>query len=182
MTRQDIMKVFPNATEEQIQNILNSHHSELETEKEKNKNLKSAAKELEDARKELEDLRSKVDESAPDDWKTQLEKLTQANEAAQRQLRDMELKNSLLGKGFGETDVDAYIKAINEGGDIASVLATMKDNVISAHDKERMNNTPDPSGTPANGGKEIATSEKLAASLVGDFKTESQNNVLANYM
>ena len=35
MTRQDIIKVFPNATEEQIQNILNSHHSELETEKEK---------------------------------------------------------------------------------------------------------------------------------------------------
>lgn len=182
MTRQDIMKVFPNATEEQIQNILNSHHSELETEKEKNKDLKNAAKELEDARKELDDLKSKVDDSAPEDWKAQLEKLTQANEAAQRQIRDMELKNSLLGKGFGETDVDAYIKAINEGGDIASVLATMKENVISAHDKERMKNTPDPSGSPANGGEEKDTSEKLAASLVGDFKSESQNNVLANYM
>ena len=48
MTRADIIKQFPNATEEQISALLNAHHSELEAVKDKNKELKDAAKELED--------------------------------------------------------------------------------------------------------------------------------------
>ena len=147
MTRADIIKLFPNATEESISALLNAHHAEIEAEKGKNKELKNTAEELKKAQEELEELKGKVDSNVPDDWEAQLDKLREQNEKAQKTIKDMELKNNLLGKGFGAADVDAYIKAINEGGDIADVLAKMKDNAISAYDKKRMEDTPEAGGS-----------------------------------
>lgn len=181
MTRADIIKQFPNATEEQISALLNAHHSELEAVKDKNKELKDAAKELESAQKELEELRAKSENGAPDDWKAQIDKLTEANKNAQATIRNMELKASLLGQGFGSDDVEEYIKTINEGGDIATVLGKMKDNAISAHEKARLERTPDPKGSGATPPDEKDAAEKLASSFLKDTKSDSQSDILANY-
>lgn len=146
MTRQDIMKTFPNATEEQISAMLGMHHAELQQEKDKSKGLKDTSKELEEAQKELEELRSKAESGAPEDWETQLGKLKEANEKAQKTIRNMELKNSLKEKGFSDADADNFIKTMDEGGDIASVMGEMRTNIISAYDQERMDKTPEATG------------------------------------
>lgn len=183
MTRQDVLKVFPNSTEEQISAILASHHAELNQEKEKNKDFKDTSKELEEAQKELEELRKKAESGAPDDWQAQLDKLTKANEDAQKTIKNMQLKNSLKEKGFSDEDADKFIKTMGEGGDIASVLGEMKTSIIANYDKERMDNTPDPSGSKGDtGSKELDDASKLASSLIGDSKTTEQANILANYM
>ena len=43
MTREDLKAIFPEATDEQITNMLNKHHSELNEEKEKAKQFKADA-------------------------------------------------------------------------------------------------------------------------------------------
>ena len=183
MTRQDVLKEFPNATESQIDSILKMHHAELQQEKEKNKDLKDTSKELEEAQKELEELRKKAESGAPEDWQSQLDKLTKAYDESQKTIKNMQLKNSLKEKGFSDEDADKFIKTMDEGGDIASVLGELKTNVIANYDKERMDKTPDPSGGK---GKEGADNQddasKLASGLVGDLKITEQANVLANYM
>lgn len=183
MTRQDVLKTFPNATEEQISAIMASHHAELNQEKEKNKDLKDTSKELEAAQKELEELRAKAESGAPDDWQIQIDKLTEANNKAQKTIKNMQLKNSLKEKGFSDEDADKFIKTMDEGGDIASVLGELKTNVIANYDKERMENTPDPNGAKGdNGADSMDDAARLASELVNDLKTTEQANVLANYM
>lgn len=183
MTRSDVMKIFPNATEEQIQNLLNSHHNELSAEKEKNKNLSNSTnEELAKAQAELETLRKQAEENNANDLQTQIDKLNKANEEAQRTIKNMELKASLLSQGFGADDVDLYIKTVNEGGDIASVLGQMKQNVISAYDKARMDATPSPRGS----GNTPPTTEDSASKLAKKVMSESVGNkdtksILENY-
>ena len=183
MTRKDIMKAFPNATEEQINEILKLHHSELEAEKGKNQELKDAADELKKAQEEIRTLEEKVKgkEDTPDDWKDQIAKLTEANAKAQQTIKNMELKNSLIDKGYSSEDADKFIKTMNEGGDIASVLGEMKSNVISAYDKDRMKKTPEASGSSAKDDvNNKTTAEKLAEGIVS-ASNETSNDVLANY-
>jgi hypothetical protein len=56
-------------------------------------------------------------------------------------------------------------------------------NGLSLNDKERMDATPDPSGSKGDtGSKELDDASKLASSLIGDLKTTEQANILANYM
>lgn len=182
MTRQDILKEFPTASESQIDAILAMHHTELQKEKEKGKELKDASKELEEAKQQIEDLKAKAESGAPEDWESQISKLTEANDKAQKTIRDMQLKNSLLGKGFSADDADAYIKAINDGGDIADVLGKIKDNVISAYDKERMDKTPDPIGSskdPDKSQKEAELAKEIAGSIGNN--TIAANDIVKAY-
>lgn len=182
MKREDVTRIFPKATEEQITEFLNKSNAEIQAEKEKAKDLKDTAKELEQAQAEIEALKLKAESGAPDDWQSQIEKLTDQNNKAQQIIRDMQLKSSLVKKGFSDEDADEFIKTMNEGGDIADVLGKLKDNAISEHDKAQLKNTPDPSGsgsTPPT--DEKTTAEKLATGIFGDSNAINQSDILANY-
>lgn len=182
MTREDVLKIMPNATEEMITSFLNAHHSELQAEKKKSENLSnSASEELAKAKAEVERLQKMSAESGNDDLQSQIKKLTEENEKSQRTIKNMELKANLLGQGFGAEDVDLYIKTMNEGGDIASVLGKMKENAISAHDKARLENTPKPQGSGSTPPETKDTASKLVSGLFGDSSHKSTNDILANY-
>lgn len=182
MTRNDLLKISPNLTEEQITEILNSHHSELTAEKEKSKTLSNTtSEELAKAKAEVERLTKIAEESNPGDLQSQIDKLTEANAEAQRTIKNMELKANLLGQGFGSEDVDLYIKTVNEGGDIATVLGQMKQNAISAHDKARMENTPAPIGSGHTPPETKDTASQLVSSLFGESSNKKQADILSNY-
>ncbi|MBO7734711.1 MAG: hypothetical protein J6S67_19280 [Methanobrevibacter sp.] len=180
MTRNDVLKIFPTASEEDITALLNAHQSEMQAEKSKAKNLKDTSKELEEARAEIEALKSK-DTGAPEDWQSQIAKLTEANEKAQLTIKNMELKNNLLSQGFVAEDVDEYIKTVNEGGDIASVLGKMRTNAISAHDKERMERMTNPKGSGQTPPDEKDTASKLVSQMFGDSSNKNNTDILAYY-
>ena len=127
-------------------------------------------------------MRKKAESGAPDDWQAQLDKLTKAYDESQKTIKNMQLKNSLKEKGFSDEDADKFIKTMDEGGDIATVLGELKTNVISNYDKERMDKTPDPSGGKGDAGaEEMDDASRIASSLVGNLKSSEQTNVLANY-
>ncbi len=185
MTRQDVIKIFPTATEEQITAFLNAFNSEVKVEKEKNKDLKDTSKDLEAAMKELEELRAKVDSGAPDDWQSQIEKLTEANNKAQKTIKNMELKNSLKEKGFSDEDADKFIKTMDEGGDIAAVMGEMKNNVIASYDRERMDKTGDPDGGDGtNPDEEAKADEAFAKSIAGSIGhgSKTSNDIVDAYI
>ena len=183
MTRNDVMKIFPNATEEQITSILNSHHNELSAEKENAKALSNnSALELAKAKEEVEKLKNQAEANGSNGLQKQIDELTKANEQAQKTIKNMELKANLLGQGFGAEDVDLYIKTMDEGGDIASVLGKMKENAISAHDKARLEKTPEPQGSGSTPPDTKDTASKLVSGMFGNSSNKSNaNDILSNY-
>ena len=58
MTREDVLKLFPEATDEQITNLLNQNNSEVATEKNKTKQYKAKADTADDLQKQLDDLQA----------------------------------------------------------------------------------------------------------------------------
>ena len=179
MTRADVIKLFPDATDEQITAVLNAHHKEIDAEKEK-------AKELEETKNRLAELQKQIDEAAnkdlPEMEKMQktLDEIQGKYEASQKTIKDMELKTSLLGQGVSEDDATKLIESMNAEKFDASVIGTMIANAISAHDKEKMQKTPDPSG--AQGKTDTRTdAEKIAASMYGG-NSEQKQSVISNYL
>ena len=183
MTRNDVLKIMPNATDDMITAFLNAHHQEVQAEKDKARNFSnSASEELAKAQAEVERLAEEVKKSNSNDLQSQIDKLTKSNEEAQRTIKNMELKANLLGQGFGADDVDEYIKTVNEGGDIAAVLGRMKENAISAHDKARLENTPDPKGSGSTPPDTKDTASRIASQMFGESSNKSNtNDILSNY-
>lgn len=176
MTREDVLKLFPTATEEAISSMLNLHHTELNTEKAKAKPNAEDKEKIKELTEQLEILQNK-DLTESEQLQKEITELKKKNEEATKQIKNMELKNKLLGKGFGEDDVNTYIEAINGDGDIAEVLGKMKENIISAHDKERMDNTPDPSGNAGNNPDDAAKkTEELAKQIAGSISGETKTS------
>ena len=56
MTREDVLKLFPDATDEQITNLLNQNNSEVATEKNKVKQYKAKAESADELQKKLDEL------------------------------------------------------------------------------------------------------------------------------
>lgn len=87
MTRNDVLKAFPDATDEQITNILNQVQGELSREKEKSKSYKA------DADKAAE-LQKKIDEMEAGKL-SEVEKVNKALEAANKTIAELQ-KNSAI--------------------------------------------------------------------------------------
>lgn len=180
MTRADVMTIFPTATEEQITQILNSHHNELSAEQTKVKNAKDAkAEELAKLQAQLEELQSK-DMPDIEKFQKQIEKLQGEYDKAQQTIKNMELKTSLLGQGLSEEDADNFINSMNGEKFDATVIGNIIKNAISKNEQSKLDGTPDPSG----GGKKTETqtdAEKIAANLYGSA-TKDGGDILAHYI
>lgn len=87
MTREQVLKLFPEATEEQITNLLNQSNAELEKEKNKAKAYKADA----DKAKELQ---AKIDELETGNL-TEIEKANKALEEANKTIADMQKSNAI---------------------------------------------------------------------------------------
>lgn len=87
MTREQVLKLFPEATDEQITNLLNQSNGELEKEKQKSKAYKADA----DKAKELQ---AKIDELEAGNL-TEVEKANKDLEVALGKIADMEKENDI---------------------------------------------------------------------------------------
>ena len=180
MTRADVIKLFPDATEEQITSALNAFHKEIDDAKDKAKSVRdeNAAK-VAELQAQLDELNSK-DDSELEKVQKQLDKLNGDYEKAQKTIRDMELKNGLLGQGVSEEDANKLIETMSADKFDPSVIGTLIANAISAHDKEKMTKTPDPSG--AQGKADTRTdAEKIAEAMYGN-SDKSNSSVISNYL
>lgn len=82
MTREDIKKLFPDATDEQITNLLNQSNAELVRERKQTEKYRTDAQKAADLQKQLDDLNAQN--------MTEIEKANKATETANNRVADLE--------------------------------------------------------------------------------------------
>lgn len=174
MTREDVKKIFPDATDEQITSFLNQSNSDVAKEKAKAQKVKEQAEKADALEKELEELKQ---QNMTDAEKAELEhqKEKAANE---KRISDLESalatsqREALTGKitsifasagmkgdayagaikAFSNMDAeDALKEAQNFVDEISEINKSTLDTAKAAWEKEALENTPNPGGGKSGG-------------------------------
>lgn len=181
MTREDVKKIFPDATDEQITSFLNQSNSDVAKEKAKNQKLKEDAEKAKALETELEELKKQnMSEAERTELEHQKEKATN-----EKRISDLESalkaaqKDALTGKitsifasagmkgdayagaikAFSNMDAeDALKEAQNFVDEISEVNKSTLDTAKAAWEKEALEKTPNPGGGKT-GGKPEKKSE-----------------------
>lgn len=92
MKREDVKKYFPEATDEQITQILNQHNAEVQNEKKKSEGLKEQGKEDKEKAEALEQEKAELEKKLAEieDGKlSEIEKANKALESAQAEIAEL---------------------------------------------------------------------------------------------
>lgn len=167
MTRDDVLKLFPDATDEQITNLLNQNNSEVAKEKNKANQYKEKADNATELQKKLDELEagnlSEVEQANKNLEKAnariaELEKAqaiaTQRSNAATKFNVTAEQAAQII-KDDGTMDYDALGKIISDKETAAA----------QAKEQEIANNSTNPGGGTAGGNKDKTEAEKTAESI-----------------
>ena len=174
MTREDVKKIFPDATDEQITSFLNQSNSDVAKEKAKAQKVKEQAEKADALEKELEELKKQnMSESEKAELERQKEKA--ANE---KRISDLESalkaaqKDALTGKiasifasagmkgdayagaikAFSNMDAEDALKEAQTFVDgISEEKKSTLDTAKAAWEKEALENTPNPGGGKSGG-------------------------------
>ena len=174
MTREDVKKIFPDATDEQITSFLNQSNSDVAKEKAKNQKLKEDAEKAKALEAELEELKKQnMSEAEKAELERQKEKA--ANE---KRISDLESalktsqKEALTGKitsifasagmkgdayagaikAFSNMDAEDALKEAQTFVDgISEVNKSTLDTAKAAWEKEALEKTPNPGGGKSGG-------------------------------
>lgn len=174
MTREDVKKIFPDATDEQITSFLNQSNSDVAKEKAKNQKLKEDAEKAKALETELEELKKQnMSEAEKAELERQKEKA--ANE---KRISDLESalatsqKEALTGKitsifaaagmkgdayagaikAFSNMDAEDALKEAQTFVDgISEEKKSTLDTAKAEWEKEALENTPNPGGGKSGG-------------------------------
>lgn len=174
MTREDVKKIFPDATDEQINSFLNQSNSDVAKEKAKAQKVKEQAEKADALETELEELkRQNMTDAEKAELERQKEKATN-----EKRISDLESalkaaqKDALTGKitsifasagmkgdayagaikAFSNMDAeDALKEAQNFVDEISEVNKSTLDTAKAAWEKEALENTPNPGGGKSGG-------------------------------
>lgn len=174
MTREDVKKIFPDATDEQITSFLNQSNSDVAKEKAKAQKVKEQAEKADALEKELEELKQ---QNMTDAEKTELER--QKEKAAnEKRISDLESalkaaqKDALTGKitsifasagmkgdayagaikAFSNMDAEDALKEAQTFVDgISEEKKSTLDTAKAAWEKEALEKTPNPGGGKSGG-------------------------------
>ena len=181
MTRNDVLKLFPDATDEQITNLLNKSGEEMAREKENANQYKAKADKADELQTQLDELQAGN--------MTELEKANKALETANQQIAKLQKDNAVRDlresamSDFGITAEQAKTVVKEDGSfdttSLGKIISDMKANVIAEYEKNALKDTPNPN----NGGKkdepdskpaDVANAEQISFGTVAS--TESQNS------
>lgn len=174
MTREDVKKIFPDATDEQITSFLNQSNSDVAKEKAKAQKVKEQAEKADALEKELEELKQ---QNMTDAEKAELER--QKEKATnEKRISDLESalkaaqKDALTGKitsifasagmkgdayagaikAFSNMDAEDALKEAQTFVDgISEEKKSTLDTAKAAWEKEALENTPNPGGGKSGG-------------------------------
>lgn len=193
MTREDIKKEFPDATEEQITALLNINGNDIETWKKK---VPKKAEYEELLRKAGE--YDKLEEAGlTDEEKVQkaLEDAENAKAEFAKKTNRLDAEKILVGAGLSEEDYKDLIDGIvsddadttkSMATNLANLITKQKESAIQKTKEELMDGTHTPGGKGGSGGSgggEKTDAEKFAESLLEGKETDSQSadDIIGNY-
>lgn len=182
MTRNDVLKLFPDATDEQITNLLNKSGEEMAREKEKANQYEAKADELQTQLDELQNGNM-----------TELEKANKALETANQQIAKLQKDNAVRDlresamSDFGITAEQAKTVVKEDGSfdttSLGKIISDMKANAIAEYEKNALKDTPNPNNGGNNNDGDTGNktnAEKIAESLISD--APKSNNILSYYI
>ena len=192
MTREDIKKQFPDATEDQITALLNINGADIETEKKKNID----PKELKQLREDSAAYKKFQEANLTDAEKIQkaLDDATASKAEYDKKSNRLEVEKILVAAGLTEEDYKDVIDGlVSEDADASKTLATNLANMLSKQKEsvkqrtkeELMDGTSGAGGEGGSGGsgeektEDVKFAENIAASLAPDDK--SAQDVFGNY-
>ena len=103
MTREDVLKLFPEATDEQVTKLLNQNNSEVATEKQKNSDIKAENERLKEENGKLGELQAQIEE-AENSKLTELEKLTKDLEKSNQRVAELERLDAIRTQRTAATE------------------------------------------------------------------------------
>lgn len=190
MTREDIKKSFPDATEEQITAILNINWNDVKAWKDKVPK-KADYDELVRKAKEYD----KLEEAGLTDEEKVQKALREAEDAKAdfaKKTNRLDAEKILVAAGLAEEDYKDLIDGIvSDDADttksmvtnLANLITKQKESAIQKTKEELMDETHTPGGKGGSGGEEKTDAEKFAESLLEGKETDSQSadDIIGNY-
>ena len=183
MTRNDVLKLFPDATDEQITNILNQNNSEVAREKAKTTQFKEKAE-------KADELQAQLDEIQAGNL-TELEKANKALETANQQIADLQKSNAIRDQreaamtNFKITAEQAKAVIKDDGSldytELGKIMSEKETAAAQAKEQEIAKHQDIPGGGNNKGGADNKTNaEKIAESLISN--APKNNDVLSHYI
>jgi hypothetical protein len=191
MTREQVLKLFPDATDEQITNLLNQSNKEVLNEKNKIAQYKEQAEKAAELQEKLDKFES--------DGLTEVEKANKALETANARIAELEKAQTLatqrnaavakfkvtaeqaaqIVKDDGSFDYDVLVS----DNPCKQIISDKETAAAKAKEVEIANNSPNPNGS--NGGGETQTEAEKIAKDIGSKCSDANKtaeSVLKNYM
>lgn len=168
MTRNDVLKLFPDATDEQITNILNQNNSEVAREKAKTTQFKEKAE-------KADELQTQLDEIEAGNL-TEVEKVNKDLEAANNLIAKLQKDNAVRDQreaamtNFKITAEQAKAVVKDDGSldytELGKIMSEKETAAAQAKEQEIANNTTNPGGSSAGSeNKEKTEAEKTAETI-----------------
>ena len=183
MTREDVLKLFPEATDEQITNLLNQNNSEVAKEKNKVSQYKAKADTADSLQKQLDEIQAGN--------LTELEKANKALETANQQIADLQKSNAIRDQreaamtNFKITAEQAKAVVKDDGSldytELGKIMSEKETAAAQAKEQEIAKNQDIPGGGSNKGGADNKTNaEKIAESLISN--APKNNDILSHYI
>lgn len=183
MTRNDVLKLFPDATDEQITNILNQNNSEVAREKAKTTQFKEKAD-------KADELQTQLDEIEAGNL-TEVEKVNKDLKAANNLIAKLQKDNAVRDQreaamtNFKITAEQAKAVVKDDGSldytELGKIMSEKETAAAQAKEQEIANNTTNPGGSSNKGGADNKTNaEKIAESLISN--APKNNDILSHYI
>lgn len=183
MTREDVLKLFPDATDEQITNLLNQNNSEIARERGKADKYKTDAQKAADLQKQLDELNS---QNLSDIEKANSERDKALNSVAdlEKTIKSMQLKTGLAEQGIVGEQADKLIESLNGGSFdtalLGQIISEKNKTAIADYEKKNLYGTPNPDGGKGGKGKDEKPEDvKNAESIT--FGTQSAEQSAKDY-
>lgn len=188
MTRDDVIKLFPEATDEQVTNLLNQTNGELAKEKGKSEKMKAELDSLKESATSAEELQKKIEEIEQSKL-TETEKIAKELEKANQRVADLEKLGAIRDQReaaitkFHVTAEQAK-QIVKDDGTIdydvlGQIIAEKETNAVSEYEKQKLAETHNPSGNSVcSDGNSVAKDIAVASAKRAGTANES---ILNNY-
>ena len=177
MTREDVLKLFPDATDEQITNLLNQNNSEVAREKNKAGKDKEELARLKEVEKEYNEFKEQ--------GMSENEKTVKALESANQKIAELEKRDIIRTQRanamekFGLTAEQASKVVTDDGATdyevLGQIFADSKKSAIAEYEKQKLDNTPNPGGTKVGSDNEKNEAEKIAERIGKNLAGTNEN-------
>lgn len=188
MTREDVLKLFPEASSEQVSSLLNQNNSEVAKEKGKAEKIKTELDDLKASAANAEELQKKIEEIEQSKM-TETEKIAKELEKANQRVADLEKSAAIqsqrasAAENFKITAEQAKTVVKDDGtidyAVLGQIIADKETLAVSEYEKQKLAETQNPSGQ-SGGGDGKSSAVKLVERHFGGQKTN--NDVLSHYV